>query len=196
MLRVPCEPPLMHRQLYDVDSSPSNGGEAADAVSAAPMPKLNQVWEFLGILSVAPNLTAHKASAGAGTGADVDGVAASFASFGFGALTEPEEELGRNPPSSLVPRLHCLCTLVVLLLHGPRVLTRGLALALHTQCAGRCASLRQRWKSPPAAPSSGYRLRDHGSRSHVLPPPRLLAYQRCGPRLLRTSPVNWAATRC
>lgn len=118
MLRVPCEPPLMHGQLYDVDSSPSNGGEAADTVSAAPMPKLNQVWEFLGILSVAPNLTAHKASAGAGTGADVDGVAASFASFGFGALTEPEEELGRNPPSSLVPRLHCLRTLVVLLLHG------------------------------------------------------------------------------
>ena len=121
-------------QLYDSDSVASS--------APTPTPRLNEVWEFVGVLSIDPALSDHRAAAAAaaagagagaaaasGTGPNATGAGATSTSTGatttsatelqgaMQALTlesmlEPAEELARNPPASLVPRLHCICALL------------------------------------------------------------------------------------
>ena len=116
--------------MYDTaDDGTGNGNNGTPPAT----PKLNEVWEFIGVLSVEPTATVHlqrhtvadaDADADASMGPPPDGGVAGAAAdavaalsmgiggMGMGGLTEPEEELARHPPASLVPRLHCMRTCV------------------------------------------------------------------------------------
>jgi len=77
-------------------------------------PKLNEVYEFIGIISCNPDL-ATPTMGGRNDHED---------EFGFKDTTTMEERLVHCPPTSLVPRIHCI--LADKLLHTNPFLTRSL----------------------------------------------------------------------
>lgn len=102
-----------------------------------PLPRLNEVWEFVGVLSIDPSASLHRPRGDAPEEAEDPRVAALAMAVNGMGLTDPEEELARHPPASLVPRLHCICTSSVTV----RATAAHRLTGVCVQCADACVSL-------------------------------------------------------
>lgn len=93
--------------VYDIDNNAvaKAGASMVERAAAAARPKINEVFEFIGILSVDPDLTVHHTETRKESGSPEDDLAAVVGGIHLG---DSAEVLAHNPPASLVPRLHAV----------------------------------------------------------------------------------------